>query len=117
MQNCYICGAKPTDLAKRDGDFTPNRKALSLGFSNLHVKLRAFDWVCKTAMHRDFKEWKCMAVNGHLKLRRKDHLIENFKEFFGYRIYINQKGASSFINGKVARLAFADPALFSQITG
>ena len=44
MQNCYVCGSKPKDLAKRDGPFTPNRKTLFYGFSNLHVKMRAFDW-------------------------------------------------------------------------
>ena len=44
MQNCYVCGAVPSELAKKDGNFAPNRRALFYGFSNLHVKLRAFDW-------------------------------------------------------------------------
>ena len=72
--------------------------------------------VCKTGMHRDFQQWKCMSHNLPLKIERKDQLIEDFKEFFDQKIYINQKGCSSFINGKVARLAFSKPALFSQIT-
>jgi hypothetical protein len=117
MQNCYVCGQKPSELAKKDGNFTPNRNALFYGFSNLHVKMRAFDYICKTGMHRDFKKYKCMAINAEKKIRRKDQLIEDFKEHFHHKIYINQKGASSFINGKVARLAFANPAIFSQITG
>ena len=68
-------------------------------------------------MHRDFKKYKCMAINAEKKIRRKDQLIEDFKEHFNHKIYINQKGTSSFINGRVARLAFAKPAIFSQITG
>ena len=79
--------------------------------------MRAFDYICKTGMHRDFKKYKCMAINAEKKIRRKDQLIEDFKEHFNHKIYINQKGCSSFINGRVARLAFAKPAIFSQITG
>ena len=56
-----------------------------------------------------------MSHNLALKIERKDQLIEDFKEFFDQKIYINQKGCSSFINGKVARLAFSKPALFSQM--
>ena len=44
MQNCYVCSAVPSEMAKRNGNFTPNRKTLFLGFSPLHVKMRAFDW-------------------------------------------------------------------------
>ena len=44
MQNCYICGSKPSDLALKDGPFTPDRRALHFGFSPLHVKMRTFDW-------------------------------------------------------------------------
>ena len=38
--------AKPSEMAKRDGNFIQNtdRKALYFGFSNLHVKMRTFDW-------------------------------------------------------------------------
>jgi hypothetical protein len=117
MQNCYVCDQKPSELAKRNGNFAPNRKALFFGFSNLHVKLRSFDWVCKTAMNRDFKRYKCMAHNLDKKLRRKVELQADFLEHFGYKIYVSKTGScSSFVNGNVARLAFANPALFSQIT-
>ena len=44
MQNCYVCGSKPSELALRNGPFTPDRKALYFGFSPLHVKMRTFDW-------------------------------------------------------------------------
>ena len=117
MQNCYVCGQKPTELAKKDGNFPPNRKALFFGFSNLHVKMRAFDWVCKTGLHRDFKRYKCMGDNLALKIQRKDDLMKDFKDNFGYKVYYAKNGFSSSINGNVARMAFADPVTFSQITG
>ena len=59
-----------------------------------------------------------MANNLHLKTRRKEDLKRDFKDNFGCKLYINKKGGcTSFTNGNVARLAFANPAVFSQITG
>ena len=80
-------------------------------------KISKCSLVCKTGMHRDFKRYKCMAINLEQKIRRKDQLIEDFKEHFDRKIYINQKGGSSFINGNVARLAFSKPDIFSLVTG
>ena len=60
--NCWICGAKPSEMAKRRGSrhsFLANRNALLKGGAPLHTKLRLFDYVCKFYFHQDFKSWTC----------------------------------------------------------
>ena len=60
--NCWVCGAKPSEMAKPKGtkhSFLPNREALKKGGAPLHTKLRLFDYVCKFAFHQDFKSWTC----------------------------------------------------------
>ena len=121
MCNCYICGAKPSEMAHRidprnGNNFTPDRKALSFGFSPLHVKMRCFDWVCKTGIYRDFKKWKCVGDDLEHKTRRKDQLKLDFFTLFGFRVYESKGQFQSVINGNLASAAFANPALFSQIT-
>ena len=58
-----------------------------------------------------------MLLSFDKKLRRKAELQADFLEHFHRKIYVSKTGScSSFVNGNVARLAFANPALFSQIT-
>ena len=73
--------------------------------------------VCKTAMYRDFKQWKCMGENIVHKDRRKTELKADFYRLFRCKIYENNGHFGSSINGKQASLAFSKPALLSQITG
>jgi hypothetical protein len=109
-----VCGAKPTQLSKRDSPaFVPDPKALGYGFSNLHVKLRCFDWICKTSINRDFKCHQCVAANSGLQTARKDELVELFKLTFNYTIY---GGFGAATNGHVAQAAFARPHAFAEIT-
>ena len=75
MDGLLVCGAKPTQLKLRHGPFAPNQKALRFGFSNLHVKLRCFDYICKTSINRDFKSHQCLEVNAGLQTVRKDELV------------------------------------------
>ena len=110
--NCYVCGAKPSELSLRNGNFVADPKALNFGFSNLHVKLRGFEWICKTSMYRDFKQYKCMAKNEHYKNARKEELKADFYRVFKRKIYAGKPN-----NGNVARAAFARPDLFSEVTG
>ena len=118
LQNCYICGAKPKDLALRHGrnglGFAPDRRALNFGFSNLHVKLRSFDYICKTSINQDFKSHQCISDNAPLQIQRKDQLILDIKRVFKYETY---GGFGAAKNGAVARAAFKKPELFSEITG
>ena len=118
LQNCYICGAKPKELALRHGrrgkGFAPDKRALNFGFSNLHVKLRSFDYICKTSINQDFKSHQCRAENAPLALKRKDQLIIDIKRVFKYDTY---GGFGAAKNGAVARAAFKQPELFSEITG
>ena len=117
MENCYICGATPKKLAKRRGKnnkFTADKKALSFGFSNLHVKIRAFEWVCKGAMHRGCKSYACRGADNQAeKLRFKDQLRVDFKREFGRNIFL-PNGQSN--NGNAARAAFSKPEVFARIT-
>ena len=114
LNNCYVCGAKPKELSKRESDkFAPDRKALRFGFSNLHVKLRSFDYICKTSINRDFKCHQCVAANAGLQAVRKDELVTRFKTHFGYTLY---DGFGAAKNGHIARAAFARPLLFSEVT-
>ena len=116
LQNCYICGAKPKELSLRDGKFKINtdKRALNFGFSNLHIKLRCFDWVCKTSTYQDFKSHQCVAANAGLQLVRKEQLKADIKTHFRKDSY---GGFGAAKNGAVARAAFKNPELFAQITG
>ena len=63
--NCWVCGATPSEMSKPKGErhnFTANEESLLRGGGPLHTKLRAFDWICKHAFHRDFKSWSCRCV-------------------------------------------------------
>ena len=73
--------------------------------------------VCKTAMYRDFKQWKCMGENIVHKDRRKTELKADFYRLFHCKIYESNGHFGSSVNGKQTSLAFSKPALLSQITG
>jgi hypothetical protein len=116
MENCYICGATPKKLAQRRGrnnKFTADKKALSFGFSNLHVKIRAFEWVCKGAMHRGCKSYACRGeVNQAERQSFKDDLRVDFKREFGRNIYL-PNGQSN--NGNAARITHMPESLILGI--
>ena len=58
MMSCYICDASPLDLAKHHCPKFKNirRMTLQFGIGSLHIRLRAFDWLVKYAIHQDFKK-------------------------------------------------------------
>ena len=113
MQNCYICGASWRQMAHRHGNFTPDRKALSFGFSNLHVKMRAFEWVCKAACYRRVKAYECRGDdNKKLKEEDKAQLRTDFRTEFGRVIYGRKPN-----DGNIAKLAFSKPDVLARITG
>ena len=98
----------------RNNKFTADKKALSFGFSNLHVKIRALEWVCKGAMHRGCKTYACRGEDNQAERQRfKDQLRVDFKTEFGRDIYL-PNGQSN--NGNAARAAFSKPEVFARIT-
>ena len=112
MNNCFICGATPVQMAQRFGNFIADLRALCFGFSNLHTKIRIFEWICKGGMYRDFCEWQARGPNKIKFQQRKEELIQEFKEKLGLIVYHPKK----LNNGNVARKAFENPDIFSEIT-
>ena len=45
-RHCPICGAGPSELAKRHGRFVANRRRLAFGFSPLHCRMKIFGKIC-----------------------------------------------------------------------
>ena len=58
MGTCYICGAKPNELAKRfcPKFKKPRRSTYKYGIGALHIRSRFFDWVSKYATNKDFRK-------------------------------------------------------------
>ena len=87
--------------------------ALSFGFSNLHLKMRSFEWVCKAAYLRRVKDYACKGDhNKRLKEEDLQTLRVDFKREFGYEIF-----GKAPHTGNVARAAFSKPDIFAEITG
>ena len=118
--NCWICGATPSQMSKPKGvyhDFKPSVKGLSLGISPLHSELRAFDWVCKHAFHQDFKLWSCVGdTNKQLYAERKQQLQDDFQEKLNLRVYMPNPHGGNSNTGLVAKKAFENYDVFSEIT-
>ena len=115
LTSCYVCGATWKQMAKhpRDGNFQADKRALSFGFSNLHVKMRTMEWVFKAAYLRRVKAYQCRGDhNKALKQEDLDTLIVDFKREFGYDIFGKKPHT-----GNVARLAFSKPDKLAEITG
>ena len=67
--NCYVCNSGPIDMSKRNCPKHPDISTYKFGLGPLHLRLRIFDWLCKYAFHKDFKEWQCRYV---LTLQKKE---------------------------------------------
>ena len=118
--NCWICGCTPTQMSKPKGvyhNFKPSIKGLSLGIAPLHSQLRAFDWVCKHAFHQDFKSWSCVGdVNKAKYAERKQELQDAFDEKLNLKVYMPNPHGGNSNTGKVAKTAFENAEIFSEIT-
>ena len=105
-------------MAKRHGNFVPkNQDVLSYGFSNLHCKMRTFEWVCKASNYRDVKSYQARGSENKTKvLMRKNELQKDFKEKLGLDVFKVRKSGGTSNTGNTARVAFANPEIFSEIT-
>ena len=115
MGNCVICGAKPSEMAQRHGNFQPFIDALDYGFSNLHVKIRAFEWCCKTAIYRDIRNYQARGPDKEKTAARKSELIKEFEAELGLKVFRPCKKGGNSNNGNTARVAFNHPEIMARI--
>ena len=85
--NCGVCGAPPTEMAKRHGHFRTNQSALLFGPSTCHCRVRGFEFFCKTRLHSDVQNWQCRKEQRHLYDAQMAALQSEFKERLGLIVY------------------------------
>lgn len=122
MQNCPVCGATPTQMSEAknlsNGAFKPKLRALKLGLSALHFRMRAFEAILHIAYRLSFRKWQVRKNDEEAKKATKHKVQEAFHSLFNLHVdFPSSTGAGNTNSGNVSRKAFADPQKFSLATG
>ena len=95
MMTCLICKAGPKELAKKNGKFKPNKENFKFGIACLHVRICAFQWMCKTLLYKDIRRYKKKKGQSHLIKRRLKELKAKIRAAFGRDAYKLIPGSKS----------------------
>ena len=115
--NCAICGAKPEEMGKRRGNFTPHPDTLEFRSSLLHTRIKIFDWANKGFIYREVREYMARGPENQAKIKAaKKDLNRIYKQppFYQNAFQVRQgKGTSN--NGRTSKVAWAHPEEIAQI--
>ena len=119
---CRACKAKPSEMNNIDMLLNReiNEEVFKYGFSPMHARIRALEWVLHLAYKNidGIKVWR--ARTDHLPLieEQKKKIQSRFKNEVGLNIDMPLEGGSGNTNdGNTARKVFAEPCLAADITG
>jgi hypothetical protein len=99
--NCCACHAKPTEMAKRNGNFVVNdRKSLDNGIPPCHFLIRTFEWIMKIGANRDFKKSRvgCPQDKVEREIRREEIHLACFERLGGLRVNEPRDGGAGTSN-------------------
>lgn len=118
MQNCCICGAKPTQMNNLDeveNGFCADPENLNFGISPLHCWMRFLDCLLHISYRLDFKRWSVTKNNKPLYLNRKKLVLKRIFEQFGLKVDEPRPMGASSTTGNVCRRLFMDTAKLSHV--
>lgn len=118
-QKCYLCNAGPTHFNNLEyiKSLSSNTSAYSFGLSTLHAYIRFFECFLHISYRLDLKVWRVPQIHKAEMQKRKDAVIEKFREETGLLIDIPKVNLGNTNDGNTARKFFSDPVLTSNITG
>lgn len=118
--NCYICGAKPTEMNNLDlvACKVPVQEYYKLGMSSLHAWIRTFECLLHISYNMEFKKWSARTSEEKLmKKNRKIIIQERFKKELGLNIDVVKQGFGTSNDGNTARRFFSNSTNSAEITG
>ncbi|XP_030748937.1 uncharacterized protein LOC115877013 [Sitophilus oryzae] len=116
---CPICNAtisKMNDIASARSRHIDN-ESLQFGLSVLQAYIRCFKCLLHIAYRLELKVWKVTKENKEPFERKKRTVQAEFKNKMGLSVDIPKSGFGTTNDGYMARRFFANPTLFSEITG
>ena len=117
-RSCPICLAGPKALSRRSGSFDPLPGTLIFGVSPLHWGMRIFEFLLHISYNRDFKKAEARSAEEKaLKKLRKEEVRKEFLDKLSLRVDMPCSKGGNCNSGNVARRAFANESIFSEITG
>jgi hypothetical protein len=115
--NCFICGAKPTEMNKLS-EKTPNDNYYRFGLSSLHSWIRCFECLLHIAYRLPFKTWQVRnPEHKEIYKKEKERIQYEFKSKLGLIVDKPKQSFGSSNDGNTARRFFNNPTLTAEITG
>ena len=85
---CEICGADAEERHKRHGKFKARQHILKYGIKNLHVRIRAFEFIFKAGMYRDVKARAAYGPENQASIKKwKEYQIDQFDKRLKLDVY------------------------------
>lgn len=118
-QNCYICGAKPSEMNEVSiAAKVSNPEAYSYGLSSLHCWIRCFECLIHISYRLPFKTWQVRGAEKKAAFEeRKKNIQSEFRSKMGLLVDVVKQGFGCTNDGNTARKFFANARLSSEITG
>lgn len=116
--NCFICGAKPSEMnnISRLLNRSSNEEALKLGMSTLHARIRFMEYILHLSYNLSFKSWRTSETTRSIKEETKTRVQQQFKEKLGIQVDVVKQGAGTSNNGNTSRRFFENPTVTAEIT-
>lgn len=118
--NCYICGATPKQMNSLDiaQQRTINVNNLKFGMSSLHGWIRCMEYLLHISYNIEIQKWSVRdPQQKKLKLERKKHIQEQFRQKLGLLIDVVKQAVGTSNDGNTARRFFENPSVTAEITG
>ena len=97
MMNCLICKAGPKELAKKNGKFKPHEENFKFGIACLHVRICAFNWMCKTLRYKDIRRYRKKKGEANFIKNRTKQLKAKIRKEFGRDAFKVNPGLNQFL--------------------
>ena len=119
-RTCNVCKATPKEMNDLDKirNKPVDQNALKIGCSILHYRINTFAFVLHIGYKLGFEDnnYKVKATDPRL-VARKELIQARFKEELSLTVDKPKPGFGSTNDGNTSRVAFANPEIFSEITG
>lgn len=118
--NCYICGAKPTEMNNLDliACKIPTQEYYKFGMSSLHAWIRTFECLIHISYNIGFQKWSARTTEEkNMKKNKKMLIQEGFKKELGLNVDMVKQGFGTTNDGNTARRFFENATKSAEITG
>lgn len=117
--NCFICGARPSEMNNltKVKQKPLKDEALKLGISPLHARIKFMEYVLHLSYNLKIQAWRTNKTTLPIKEAEKKRIQTQLMSELGIKIDIVKQGYGSSNTGNTSRRFFGNPSTVASVTG